>query len=166
MKADTRSKRGNGVRRRNEPPSAVPGNWPEFPRIDDNKTELFCFLACNIGRHWHQQISHHHTRHWRSCSTRQDVSALAPCTQAEVDTRILLHLQDAVQQWYSKVSIRTVDTDVVVLAIASANRLNISELWIAFGAGKRFRFIAAHEIAKALGPDRFVALPMFLAFTC
>jgi len=63
------------------------------------------------------------------------------------------------------VSIRTVDTDVVVLAIASANRLNISELWIAFGTGKSFRFIAAHEIAKALGPDRRMALPMFHAFT-
>jgi len=63
------------------------------------------------------------------------------------------------------VSICTVDTDVVVLAIASANRLNISELWIAFGARKSFKFIAAHEIAKALGPDRCLALPMFHAFT-
>ena len=99
------------------------------------------------------------------CSNRQNVSALAPCTHKEADIRILLHLQDAVQQGYSKVSIRTVDTDVVVLAIASANRLNISELWIAFGVGKSFRFVPAHEIAKALGPDQSVALPMFHAFT-
>ena len=62
-------------------------------------------------------------------------------------------------------SIRTVDTDVVVLAITSAQRLNIAELWVAFGVGKNFRFIAAHEIAKALGPDGCVALPMFHAFT-
>ena len=61
-------------------------------------------------------------------------------------------------------SIRTVDTDVVVLVIASANHLNMSELCIAFGAGKSFRFITAHEIAKALGPGRCVALPMFHAF--
>jgi len=99
------------------------------------------------------------------CSNRQDVSALAPCKHEEAGSRILLHLLDAVQQGYSKVSICTVDTDVVVQATASANRLNISELWIAFGAGKSFRFIAAHEIAKALGPDRCVALPMFHAFT-
>ena len=69
------------------------------------------------------------------CSNRQDMSALALCTHEEADTRFLLHLQDAVQQEYSKVSIRTVDTDVVVMAIASANRLNISELWISFGGG-------------------------------
>ena len=64
------------------------------------------------------------------CSNRQDVLGLAPCTHEEANARIFLHLEDAVQQGYSKVSIRTVDTDVVVLAIASANHLNISELWI------------------------------------
>ncbi len=62
-------------------------------------------------------------------------------------------------------SIRTVDTDVVVLAVASAQRLNIPELWIAFGAGKHFRFLACHEIARTLGPDRCIALPMFHALT-
>lgn len=57
------------------------------------------------------------------------------------------------------------DTDVVVLAIAAAQRHNITELWVAFGVGKNFRFFAAHEIANALGPDGCVALPMFHAFT-
>lgn len=164
MKADTRSKRGKGVRRRVEPSSAVPGNWQEFLRIDD-KRELFSFLASKVA----DIDTNKHLITTKGtgvlCSNRQDVPALAPCTHEEADTRILLHLQDAVQQGYSKVSIRTVDTDVVVLAIASANRLNISELWIAFGVGKNFRFIAAHEIAKALGSDRCVALPMFHAFT-
>ena len=74
-------------------------------------------------------------------------------------------MDDAVKQGYNKVSIRTVDTDVVVLAVASAQRLNITELWIAFGAGKNFRYLPAHEMADALGPDRCVALPMFHAFT-
>ena len=62
---------------------------------------------------------------------------------------------------------RTVDTDVVVLAVASAQWLDLAELWIAFDAGKKFRFFAAHEIAigKVLGPDRCIALPMFHAFT-
>ena len=56
------------------------------------------------------------------------------------------------------------DTDVVVLAI-TATQLNISELRIAFGTGKNFKFIAAHEIARTLGPDKCIALPMFHAFT-
>ena len=69
------------------------------------------------------------------------------------------------QQGHNKVSIRTVDTDVVVLAITSAQRLNISKLWVAFDAGKSFQFLPTHEIARALGPDWCVALPMFHAFT-
>ena len=40
LKADARSKRGKGVKRRVEPSSAVPGNWSAFLRIDDNKSEL------------------------------------------------------------------------------------------------------------------------------
>jgi len=54
---------------------------------------------------------------------------------------------------------------VVVLAVTSAQRLNITELWIAFGAGKNVRYLPAHELANALGPDRCVALAMFRAFT-
>ncbi len=74
------------------------------------------------------------------------VAGLSPCTHEEADTRMLLHLEDTVRQQYNKVSIRTVDTDVVVLAITSAQRLGITELWIAFGAGKHFRFLPIHKL--------------------
>jgi len=43
-----------------------------------------------------------------------------------------IHVQDAVMQGYTKVSICTVDTDVVILAVTAAGRLNIDELWVAF----------------------------------
>ena len=62
-------------------------------------------------------------------------------------------------------SIRTVDTDVLVLAVTTAQRLDIAELWVAFGTGKSVCYLAAHEMVKALGPDRCIALPMFHAFT-
>ena len=48
LKAETRSKRGKGVRRRVEPSSVIPGNWPEFLRIEDKKAELFFFLATSV----------------------------------------------------------------------------------------------------------------------
>ena len=99
------------------------------------------------------------------CTNHHDALSLAPCTHEEADTCMLLHLEDAVWQGYDKVSICTVDTDVVVLAVTSAQHLDISELWVSFGVGKNFRFLAAHEIAGVLGPDWCVALPMFHAFT-
>ena len=48
-KAETRSKRGKGVRRRVEPCNAIPRNWQEFLRIDDNKTKLFSYLAICVS---------------------------------------------------------------------------------------------------------------------
>ena len=78
---------------------------------------------------------------------------------------MLLHVDDTVKQGYTKVSVRTVDTDVVVLAVTAAQRLNIDELWVAFATGRSFRFLAAHDIANTLGPNKCWALHFFHAFT-
>ena len=39
------------------------------------------------------------------------------------------------------------------------------EIWLAFGKGMNFRYLAAHEMASCLGPERSLALPMFHAMT-
>ena len=96
------------------------------------------------------------------CTHARDIAGLAPCTHEEADTRMLLHVEDATKQGYTKVSIRIVDTGVVVLAVAAAERLSIVELWVAFGTGKSFRFL---EMAQALGPDKCRGLPACHAFT-
>ena len=54
---------------------------------------------------------------------RADVVSLSPYTHEEADTRMMLHSADAVQQGHRRVLLRTVDTDVFVLAIVLANRL-------------------------------------------
>ncbi len=54
----------------------------------------------------------------------------------EADTRILLHVQDTEKEGYKKVPVHTVDRDVLVLAVTAPQRLNIDELWVAFGVGK------------------------------
>jgi len=79
---------------------------------------------------------------------------------------MLLHAHDLALRRYDKLLIRTVDTDVVVLAIAVMQELGRQvKLYIAFGTGKYFRYIAAHEIAHSLGPQKTKALPMFHALT-
>ncbi len=90
---------------------------------------------------------------------------LAWCSQEEADSRMILHLCDAVQHGYMKAIIRTLDTDFVVLSIAVVHQIGIAELWLAFGTGKHYRYIAAHEIAAFLGPLKSKALPMFHALT-
>ena len=60
------------------------------------------------------------------------------CTHEEADTRMILHVLFASQSGYQKVMFRTVDTDVVALAVSHVQAINVAELWIAFGAGKHF----------------------------
>ena len=45
LKCTTCSKCGKGIRRRVESMTRVPSNWQAFLRVDENKTELFEFLA-------------------------------------------------------------------------------------------------------------------------
>lgn len=90
---------------------------------------------------------------------------LSPCEQEEADTRMMLHLYHAAQHGYTKVYLRTVDTDVIVLCIYHFSKMDLSELWIGFGTGKNFRDIPIHEVVSVLGARCSEALPMFHAIT-
>ena len=62
--------------------------------------------------------------------------------------------------------VRITDTDVIVLAVSNYHQMPLlSELWIAFGVGKHFRYVPAHSIAIQLGPRSSEALPVFHAFS-
>ena len=50
--------------------------------------------------------------------------------------------------------IRTVDTDVVVLAIALFCELNVTELWIESGSGQNQENLAVHTICSTRGPNK------------
>ena len=60
---------------------------------------------------------------------------------------------------------RVADTDVVVFAISVVEEIKVEELWVPFGTGKHFRYIAAHAIVSSLGADKSRALPAFHAVT-
>ena len=73
----------------------------------------------------------------------------------------MLHVAHCVHQGYTKGCIRAVDTDLVVLAVATVTELNgregiqhhIQELWLAFGTGNKYCYVPAHSIATHLGPQ-------------
>ncbi|XP_061721794.1 uncharacterized protein LOC133528424 isoform X2 [Cydia pomonella] len=91
---------------------------------------------------------------------------MAPCNHEEADTRVMLHLADAVLKGHSKVMLRTVDTDVVVLAISCVPKLEgLEELWVHIGTGRNHQYLACHTISSCLGPERTHVLPLFHSFT-
>lgn len=54
--------------------------------------------------------------------------------------------------------IHATDTDVLVIAIATASHLSNAEIWLAFGHADNFRYISAHIIAERLGHELSVGL--------
>ena len=168
LKATARSQRGRGVRRRVKPDTRLPGNWEAFLRNDENKAELFSYLAeqsVAVECLPHQQVLSTKGQTVISSTPRQDLTNLAPCNHEEADTRLLLHAKDAAQQGINRIMIRTVDTDVVILAIALYDYIEAEEIWISFGTSRNHRYIPAHIISHALGSDKSKALPAFHALT-
>ena len=167
LKSSTREKRGKGIRRRVTPSTAVPKNWQDFLRVDDNKEELFHYLS---------QVS----SAWASDSNKEIVvtdgievlvspvrytTSLAPCLYEGADTRMFVYAADAASRGHKKMIVRTVDTDVVVLAVSVFEQLGIDELWLDFGVGKHRKYIASHLVAQAIGRRKSKCLPFFHALT-
>ena len=94
-----------------------------------------------------------------------DVSGLQPCNQAEANTQILLHLANAAMHGHSKAYVRTVDSDIVVLVLRFCDTLGLSELWVCFGTGKKYRDIPVHSLHAGLGPSKSIALILFHSLT-
>ena len=99
-----------------------------------------------------------------------NITKLAPCSQEEADTRKFLHVADAIQSGFRKVPVRTVDTDVLVLAVALLDKLQtLTEesihLWLVFGTGMSLRYLAAHDKAKSIVNSATPTLPAFHPFT-
>lgn len=124
-----------------------------FLCVNENKAELFEFLSqCVLDTQFGDKIVVSTSDQQVVSSSDADVQDLQPCTHEEADTRVILHAAHCAHNGLKKVSIRTVDTDVVVLAVANYSSMDLDELWLAFGTGKHFRHIPAHELSQGLGP--------------
>ena len=100
-----------------------------------------------------------------SCPTQQ----MRSCNYEEADTRILVHVKDALAKGARSVLVRTVDTDVVVILVAQFHTFSLTwpgtSFWVAFGMGKHFQLLSINSICEYLGEQKCRALPFFHAFT-
>ena len=171
LKSQTRTKRGETGGRRTRVSAKIPipkgTEWQKFLTESHNKDELYQFLSEELEKNTTGASYHLFTTKADLVLSNRpaDLTGLSPCLQEEADTRIMLHLNHAAKQGHTNAYIRTVDTDVVVIAISFFIQMNLSELWIGFGTGKTFREIPIHYISQQLGPKRCLALPFFHAFT-
>ena len=53
------------------------------------------------------------------CNPARNTVNISPCNHEEADSRIMLHIADAAERGFSNILVRTVDTDVVLFAVAT-----------------------------------------------
>jgi hypothetical protein len=102
----------------------IPPNWKSFLRVDDNKKELFQLLAkesVTIDL-TEKEVYSTLDNQVQSNTRRENLEGLQPCNHEEADTRLFLHVIDVATS-HQKIFIRTVDTDVFVLAVSQMQRI-------------------------------------------
>ena len=164
LKLSTRGNRGTGTRKRVSANGKLSRNWKNFLRNDDNKGELFLFLGheCVSKDTGDKVIISTVMDSVVNSRIDQNTDGLQPCSHEEADTWMFLHVQGAMNSGFKSVMISTVDTDVVVLAVAHFQDFSkFEEFWIAFRTGKDFRYIPVHEISSALCPQMVKGLLFF-----
>ena len=94
---------------------------------------------------------------------------MSNCNHDEADTRIMVHIQHALQRGMTRIQVRTVDTDVIVVVVGPFYELvrsqPLAELFVTFGMGKNYQLISMNAICSSLGEPRARSLPIFHALT-
>ena len=148
-------------------------NWKLFLSVKSNKTSLFKYLATKLTSVQSPTLTIYATHEEQVLVNTEPmeghmngpVHTLGPCSQPEADTRIFLHVKDAVESGHNQVSIRSVDSDVVVIAVSLMEELApLEKLFIEYGTSKNLQVLPAHEIAACLGP-KAPALLLFHALS-
>lgn len=99
-------------------------------------------------------------------SSDPSYSDLQPCDHEEADSRIVLHVYDAIKSGSRNILVRTVDTDVIVILVDLFSNFDPAcNIWVAFGTGKFFRYYHVNKVWQALGSERAEAMPFFHSLT-
>ena len=164
LKSETRESRGSGSRVMVTATTPICKNWRMFLRVDENKDELFHFLASDLQKcHGTKKLVIATADDRVLCNKQLNTEHLAPSNHEEADTRIFLHVRNAAEA-NKEISIRTVDTDIVVIAVSLFQELNIDKLWIEFGTGRRKRWLPVYSYATKLGKNTCKGLRFWYAF--
>ena len=168
LAAEARSKRGHGARRRVTIRCKVPSNWRNFLRDNDNKTDIFNFLADKIEQMPSPNMV---------IVTKEDnvlsnhtisLECVSPCSHEEADTRIFVHARHAAQEGSKSLLVKASDADIPVIAISAMPTLQaigLQQLWNVFRQGRNVRGIPAHKLHRSIGPAKGSGITFVHAFT-
>lgn len=157
LKANTRENRGKGVRKKVGGGTKLPGNWADFLRHDDNKTELFHYIAEKISTHKFPTDKTVYVTHDANVLAVQG-EAMSNCSHEESDTRMVVHLKHVLSNGLTVFEVRTVDSDVIVIFVANFFKLSsesdLQDMFILFGTGKSLQRFSVKTICNELGESK------------
>ncbi len=114
----------------------MPTNWRKFLRDENNKQELFEFLADKIVAYNYPEEKEVFVTKGQEVLANKVTSQMSLCDHEEAVTRLIVHIGDALTKGWSTCLVRTVDTDVVVILIGKFfhfKTLNsAANIWVAF----------------------------------
>ena len=95
----------------------VPSNWCNFLRHNDNKTDLFHFLADKIA---HMTVPNMVVTKGPDVLTTSETSldSLDKCFHEEADSQIFVHSRHATEEGSKAIMIKANDTDILVIALS------------------------------------------------
>ena len=102
----------------------LPPVWPSFFRDNDNKTDLFNFLADNTVERCQETVVIVTREEGAVSNQLISLEGTTPCNYEEADSRLFLHARHAVEQGHTSLIIKASDTDVLVIAINVFQILN------------------------------------------
>ena len=137
LKSYTRLTRGRGSRGRVTSEGKVPQNWPSFLQNEDNKKELYPFLADKLNNVPNENLVFASKEESAICYSEDASFSDLYCNHEEADTRLFVHVAHAVKNnSVERATIISNDTDIEVIAAALFEKVaeeGLKELWVADG---------------------------------
>jgi len=160
------------------PLTKLPNDFKSFIRSTNNKQQLIRLLLCewqshNYARHLHGRTVYFLCETECVCLTSDDgVTTTATdivslqSDQEEADTRIILHCLFVAEAAPadSSIVVRSPDTDVMVLLLSHANKIQLPLLFDT-GTGNKRSLVDIQSVAASIGPQMSSGLPALHAFT-
>ena len=169
LKQATREKKGKGVRRRVTKEGKCPTNWPMFLKEDQNKQELNIFLGETLC-----EMTYPPDKKLYVTSNEKVKSncgeTMPDSDHEEADTRLCLHIKDAIDHEMTNIKVKTLDTDVVLILVSFFHALasqqnSLTDIIVEFGPKSSHKDISIRNLATSLGQILCQAIPLFHSLT-
>ena len=156
----------------------LPIDFTAFLRNDNNKEKLFHLIADCIGNFTYEAGKRVYVTKGEQTITSCGVPVganimncafLGKSDHEEADSRMMLPIASAFRRGAITADLRTVDSDVVIIAICIFNQLlainPAANLWVTLGTGDNVRNYHINSIVANLGPDKSIALALVSTLT-